>query len=155
MRIISDHKDYYDSASAHGVDVTRVFERKSEIIKMETNKISELNLNKCDCNALVSGSRRIGYAKDTIFKSSILFFCGQSIPFVQISYKRKIKGLKKENYIFWSEDSVENHIKEHHPEYCTNVFNAKENKNSFYSIKLNKSAIKDHFSQQNVKYSRH
>lgn len=154
MRIISDFKDYYDSASAHGVDVTQVFERKLATIDMKTRRLSEENLKKCDCRNLISGTiENIGYRRDAVFKSSIFFFCGKSFPFVSLSYKgytKEIKGINKEEYTFWDEDSVAHHIEKHHPDYFKNVFINKENKYSFQSKSLNKNEIGKHFHQQNV-----
>lgn len=98
MKIISSFRDYYDSASAFGIDETVIYERHFECVTNDYWSTLPLEL----------GSRFVP------LNYAILFYCGEIKPFL---IKRR-HCLKTNEYIdkyYWSEEEIKEVIKEVFP----------------------------------------
>lgn len=74
MKIISNFRDYYDSATAYGVDTTVVFQRTQNTVTLNTPWLDSLCYN------------RSGYLrrKNLVLGIQPVFFCGRVHPIVRL-----------------------------------------------------------------------
>lgn len=147
MRIISKHKDYYDSASGLGVDMKQVFNRKTdEFKKFEDHGLDLKTLRLRSCNNL--SNDKVRYYNDVTLRSSLLFFCGSVYPFVKLIYHTKFTSIKKDDYIFFDVGTLSSHMEEHHNKYFHEVFNTNK-KQGLFSKNITEKSMKEHFSDEN------
>ena len=144
MLIISKFHDYYDTASAYGIDKTVVFQRTNKFIKSKGDELEkllpygeELKLNK---------DREI---INVIVNKSIVGFCGQIYPLVSVEIT-SWRGLKEEHF-FYSVDETTRFFKEN------NLFNINRRGGPYsgyfyhknHSSFQNEKGIRQYFNQDN------
>jgi hypothetical protein len=107
MRIISRHHDYYDSALAHGADMTLVYERSTRTLDGRGDPLGE-------ALDVLSAPRREGhsvfhkgrYHPQERYLPGVLLFCGRAFPFYEHDhYERPVDG--RTRTVHWGLDTVE------------------------------------------------
>jgi hypothetical protein len=85
MRIISQFKDYYDSAASYGQDMETIFNRVRSVVSYDPNALNKFD-HKTKRKTIYKHTRDInknGYTYDC--SKLVLGFCGKIIPFVKVS----------------------------------------------------------------------
>lgn len=100
MRIISNFKDYYDSASAFGIDVDRQYVRYTKIEQGSLIKKWDFLTPKRYYQFSQKGyDNWIHYVNGSTLFSEIIVFCGEIIPCISYRFQEPIYFYDKESIL--------------------------------------------------------
>lgn len=95
MHIVSKYRDYYDTASAYGIDKTCVYLREEADFKVEGNHWNSepyvlVENNKIFLGKLPSPDTKATTSYDYEFHKIIVGFCGELYPLIKVTKKGRI-----------------------------------------------------------------
>ena len=114
MLILSRFRDYYDTASAFGIDKTCVYDRKEEIFKLDKGRWSEPG------NILLPDKKKVSLQRRTTsqiiktdkfyykFHKQLIGFCGHIYPVIKV--EKEIDENLKEIIFFYSEEDLNKYM---------------------------------------------
>ena len=102
MYIISDFHDYYDTATAYGIDKQTIYNRKVKILdfdKIKTPYSEELT------------AKHNGVFYDYLILKGFLGFCGKVYPFIYVRKTQQNSNLNEVN-VYYSADGILNFLRQ-------------------------------------------